>query len=206
MKRPNMLFEPNEMEEEGKRNRFKERRSRAFTQEFEDWEFETIILPNGKKKIKRTYKGEYYSPDFPLAKKIGLRILYLIFVMAAVFLLIFGVMSDALFNYLVYSAIGEFATGIVLVLVIYHLIFYISTIKHFTIGEMNTTRRPLYRNALVAAVFSWITCVFGIVITILHRDMAGIEDAIGILCFFGCGAFMFALYIIEKKINYKTTP
>lgn len=159
------------------------------------------VLKNGKKKIQRVYTGNYYFAETNRFGKIFRTILYFsVFILGAIGFIYAAIKQPTgLHGWVVVPMI--LALLLILFLPI-SLICYAFAPKKMTIYEYRESSVNLKELSLFAGIFTLISLIALIVLTIFEEELAISKSVYSIAGYFLCTACMFVLYTVERNVKY----
>ena len=182
------------------------RKSKKYSQMYEDFEFHTVQFPETKKGYKTVgvYKGMYYQIDLEPDELKRYRIKF-----SAVFLVILAVFIGLCilpYSYNSNSLVGiiEGLTAVSFAYVAVSWIVYLITDKKMTIYFYKSSSGKLKVSCSIAAIMLGISAVATLISLIRNSGDEVLASVSAIMGFILCAAGMIFLYKMEDQLPYKS--
>ena len=163
-----------------------------------------VTLPNGKKRVRRTYTGDWYGQELPKARRILLRAAYVLITLGS--MILFGFLATRMIdsNTAGYVAAAQMVSIVCFGWIIIALISYLTVKAKMTVGEYKSTPKQL-KSATMATTVALGLCALGTVAHSLFVDMLPVKMlyALGYLV---CAGMIFSINRIENSITYLKLP
>ena len=174
---------------------------------FEGYEEEMILMPDGRKKIIRNYKGPVYSRELKGRGALLLKGAYLaaFAAMVALFVLIAGMERKSDMSW--YLAVSELVSVIALSGMGYSLLVnYLPSPSKMTAGEYRSASGMLRKMSALAAAGFLICMVLTVLFMLMNPGTWSRGETYSCILFLAGSVLAGAVYMTEKRIPYSIAP
>lgn len=174
---------------------------------FEGYEEELILMPDGRKKIIRNYKGPVYSRELKGKSPVLLKGAYLtaFAAMVTLFVLVAGMERKSDMSW--YLAISELVSILALSGMGYSLLVnYLPSPAKMTAGEYRSASGMLRKMSVLAAAGFLISMVLTFLFMLTHPGNWSGGETYSCILFLVGAALAGAVYMTERRIPYNVTP
>lgn len=181
-------------------NRFRVPSSRAYHKHWQGYAERTVVLPNGKTKIERYYAAPWKQPDLSRKAWITLKILYFVFVAAAIALFLLATTRDTESNHCWYSALVGLPAGLSLFWLLAMVLNSMSIPRKMTLGEYDSRRKLRWISVAAGGLL-----VLVALSNVLYYLLAAEKDGVELICaavLVLAGAMCVAIFLVETKLPY----
>ena len=176
----------------------------AYRRHFEGYVEKREATIDGKEKVRRVYKGEYYRQNLSRLQYVLLRVGYLAGMAAGIVLFVKGAVCERESNYAALVVFAQSITGLLILYSAFVLLIYLMTPRKMTIGDYKSGSIAFCKalKRIGISVLAVIALTVGYDLLFMRR--IGLEDLYCILCFALCGLIFIGMRSLEEHIEYQT--
>lgn len=181
------------------------RTSRAYARFFEDHEEVSVVKPNGKRTIDRTYAGDYYSQALPLWQRVLVRIGFTLCLVLSVILFLENGTALMPCNQVWYVTASQFAAVACLGWMTWSMGEYLFSVGKLTVGEYKSVVSKMRKAPWFAAGTIWLTMVMTIICFLLVPEERPVMWPLFLLRYFAAGILLTLIRLVDRRISYRVT-